>query len=172
MRREQAGAILLERVVAPGSLVLRKVGGDRAGELSAHRFLGAAHVTPEEVLDTVGRRTAMACTGRRSVAAQHTTEINFKGRDLRRKGLGPAGDGETPGFFCHAMVAIDADDEALLGVVHARIWTRAAEPVSARRSRQIEDRESFRWLEASTTGGDLLRTVAQLIVCGDREVCI
>jgi Transposase DDE domain len=169
MRREQAGAILLERVIATGSLVLRKVGGDRAGELSAHRFLGSAHVTPEEVLDTVGRRTAMACTGRRIVAAQDTTEINFKGRDLRRKGLGPAGDGETPGFFCHAMVAIDADDEALLGVVHARIWTRAAEPVSARRSRQIEDRESFRWLEASTTAGDLLCTVAQLIVVGDRE---
>src|SRR4030095_470507 len=38
MRREQAGAILLERVIATGSLVLRKVGGDRAGELSAHRF--------------------------------------------------------------------------------------------------------------------------------------
>src|SRR3981189_2182679 len=29
VRREQAGAILLERVVATGSLVLRKVGGDR-----------------------------------------------------------------------------------------------------------------------------------------------
>jgi hypothetical protein len=169
VRRERAGAILLERVVATGSLVLRKVGGDRAGELSAHRFLGSAHVTPEDIFATVGTRTAAACAGRRIVAAQDTTEINFKGRHLRREGLGPAGDGRTPGFFCHAMVAIDADDEALLGVVHAHIWTRSPEPVSARRSREIEDKESFRWVEASATAGDLLNSAAQLIVVGDRE---
>ncbi len=169
VRREQAGAILLERVAATGSLVLRKVGGDRAGELSAHRFLDSAHVTPEEILETVGRRTAAACAGRRIVAAQDTTEINFKGRHRRREGLGPAGDGETPGFFCHAMIAVDLDDEALVGVVHARIWTRSLKPVTARRSRDIEDKESFRWIEASTTAGDLLSTAAQLIVVGDRE---
>jgi hypothetical protein len=172
VRREQTGAILLKRVVATGSLVLRQVGGDRAGELSANRFLGSARVTPEEILATVGRRTAAACAGRRIVAAQDTTEINFKDRHRRREGLGPAGDGETPGFFCHALVAIDADDEALLGVVHARIWTRAAKRVAARRSRDIEDRESFRWIEASTIAGDLLGRAAQLIVVGDRELDI
>jgi hypothetical protein len=172
VRREQTGAILLERVLATGSLVLRQVGGDRAGELSANRFLGSARVTPEEILATVGRRTAAACAGRRIVAAQDTTEINFKGRHRRREGLGPAGDGETPGFFCHAMVAIDADDEALLGVVHARIWTRSSRRVAARRSRDIEDKESFRWIEASAIAGDLLSCAAQLIVVGDRELDI
>lgn len=169
VRREQAGKTLFERVVATGSLVLRQVGGDRAGELSAHRFLGSVHVTPEEILTTAGRRTAAACAGRRIVAAQDTTEINFKGRHRRREGLGPAGDGETPGFFCHAVVAIDADDEALLGVVHARVWTRSTKRVVARRSRDIEDKESFRWIEASTIAGDLLSSAAQLIVVGDRE---
>ena len=172
VRREQAGATLFERVVATGSLVLRQVGGDRAGELSAHRFLGSAHVTAEEILQTVGRRTAVACDGRRIVAAQDTTEINFKDRHRRREGLGPAGDGETPGFFCHAMVAIDADDEALLGVVHAHIWTRSAKRVTARRSRDIEDKESFRWIETSTIAGDVLSDAAQLIVVGDRELDI
>ena len=44
VRRERAGATLLERVVATGSLVLREIGGDRAGELSANRFLGSARV--------------------------------------------------------------------------------------------------------------------------------
>src|SRR6266853_1440544 len=119
MRRERAGASLFERVVATGSLVLREAGGGRAGELSANRFLGSRHVTPGEMLETAGQRTAAACGGRRIVAAQDTTEINFKDRDRRRKGLGPAGDGQSLGFFCHAMIAIDADDEALLGVVHA-----------------------------------------------------
>jgi Transposase DDE domain len=169
MRRERAGASLFERVVATGSLVLREIGGSRAGELSASRFLGSPHVAAGEILRTAGQRTAAACVGRRIVAAQDTTEINFKGRDRRRKGLGPAGDGQSPGFFCHTMIAIDADEDTLLGVVHARIWARARQRVTARRSRDIEAKESHRWVEATTIAGDLLGAASQLIVVGDRE---
>src|SRR5258708_7359925 len=169
VRRQRAGAALCERVVETGTLVLRQVGSDRRGEMSAQRFLASRGVTHQEILITAGQRTSSACAGRRIVVAQDTTEINFKDRDRARKGLGPAGDGQTPGFFCHAMVAIDAEDEALLGVVHARIWTRSPEPVTARRPREIEDKESFRWVEASATAGDLLNSAAQLIVVGARE---
>ena len=169
LRREQAGAALFERVVETGSLVLRQVGGNRAGEVSVHRFLSSQHVTPEEILSTAGARTASACAGRRIVAAQDTTEINFSGRNCPPRGLGPAGDGNTPGFFCHAMVAIDADDDTLLGVVHAEIWTRPDKQASGRRSRPIEDKESFRWIKASYAARDLLNSVAQLIIVGDRE---
>ena len=169
VRREQAGAALFERVVAAGSLVLREVGRDRAGEMSAHRFLGSAHVTPEEILDTAGKRTAAACAGRRIVAPQDTTEINFSGRDRARRGLGPAGDGKALGFFCHGMVAVDIDEEALLGVVHAHIWTRDDKPITARRSRAIEQKESIRWIEATAAAADLLSGAAQLVVVGDRE---
>jgi Transposase DDE domain len=169
VRRERTGAELFEVVVATGSLVVREIGKDRSGELSVHRFLGSRQVTAEEIIATAGRRTAMACAGRRIVAAQDTTEINFSGRDRGRKGLGPAGDGKTPGFFCHTMVAVDADAEDLLGIVHARIWTRSSKPAPARRSRAIEDKESMRWLEATREAGDLLGGAAQLIVVGDRE---
>jgi len=169
VRRQRIGAEVFERVVANGSLVVREIGRDRAGELSAHRFLESIHVRPEEIIATAGRRTAMACAARRIVAVQDTTEINFSGRDRDRKGLGPAGDGKSLGFFCHAMVAIDADEEDLLGIMHARVWTRSTKPTTAHRSRAIEDRESMRWLEATATGGDLLPNAAQLIVVGDRE---
>lgn len=169
VRRAAAGAEIFGRVVATGSLVLREIGGDRAGELSAGRFLNSARVTPEEILTTAASRTARACVRRRIVAAQDTTEINFSGRDRARNDLGPAGDGKALGFFCHGMVAIDADDEALLGVVHAKIWTRSGKKLSARRSRTIEDKESMRWIEATAAAGDLLRGAAQLIIVGDRE---
>jgi Transposase DDE domain len=169
VRRAAVGAMMFERVVSTGSLTLRKIGGDRAGEISVHRFLGSPHVTPEEIVKTAGRRTAAAGMGRRIVAAQDTTEINFSGRDRGRRGLGPAGDGKTPGFFCHAMVAVDADDEALLGVVHAHIWTRSGKRAEERRSRAIEEKESIRWIEASAAAGDLLGGAAQLIIVGDRE---
>src|SRR5260370_28091986 len=124
-RRQRAGAALCERVVETGSLVLRHVGSDRRGEVSAQRFLASRGVTHQAILVTAGQRTASACAGRRIVAAQDTTEINFKDRDPARKGLGPAGAGQTPGFFCHAMAAIGAEDEALLGVGQPRFWTRS-----------------------------------------------
>src|ERR1700682_1495024 len=156
VRRQRVGATLFERVVETGSLVLRQVGSDRRGEMSAQRFLASGDVPHQEILATAGQRTASACAGRRIVAAQDTTEINFKDRDRARKGLGPAGDGRTPGFFCHAMVAIDAEDEALLGVVHARIWTRSSEPVAARREPRIGEKESMRWIEGAGNAGGRL----------------
>ena len=42
VRRAERGAWLFERIVATGSLVLRTVGGNRAGEIAAHRFLDSA----------------------------------------------------------------------------------------------------------------------------------
>src|SRR5215467_5597639 len=60
----------------------------RAGEMAAHRFLDSPYVTPQEILNTAAGRTAAACCGRRIVAAQDTTEINFSGRSRGRKGLG------------------------------------------------------------------------------------
>ena len=167
--RQRAGAAIFKSVLETGSVVPRRVGRTRSGEMSMHNFLSRPEVTPEEILVTAARRSAKACAGRRIVAAQDTTEINFKGRDRVRKGLGPAGDGKTPGFFFHAMVAIDADDETLLGVVHAHTWTRSPEKATKRRQRSIENKESMRWLKGTAAAGDALKGAAQLIVLGDRE---
>ena len=167
--RQRAGATVFRGVMESGSLVPRQVGGTRSGEKSIHNFLSRPEVTPQEIIATAAQRTAKACAGRRIVAAQDTTEINFKNRDRARKGLGPAGDGKTPGFFCHGMVAIDADDETLLGVVHAHIWTRPPEKAEKRRQRPIEDKESMRWLEGTAAAANVLTDAAQLIVLGDRE---
>jgi hypothetical protein len=167
--REAAGARVLERVVTIGSVVVRELGADRAGEMSVHRFLGSPHVTPGEIIATTGERTGRACAGRRIVVPQDTTEINFSGRDRGRRGLGPGGDGKALGFFCHAAVAVDLEDETVLGVVDARIWTRRKEPAKQRRLRRLEDKESVRWIETTAAAGDVLAAAAQVIVIGDRE---
>jgi hypothetical protein len=140
----------------------------RGGEVSAHRVLSSDRVTPDETLGCLSRRTAQAVTGRRIVAAQDTTEVNFPGR--RSCGLGPAGrQGLTPGFFIHATVAVDADADTVLGLVDAAIWTRSGQAVPARRHRGVSDKESGRWLTAAATAADRLRSAAEVIVVGDRE---
>src|ERR1700760_20301 len=136
-RRAAVGTELLERVTATGSLVIRKLGETRAGELAMHRFLAAPSVTCGGMLETLAGRTMAAASGRRIVVAQDTTEINFAGREANRRGLGPAGDGVSAGFFVHPLVAIDSETEAVLGLLEAHIWTRddAIEAVPRRQAR-------------------------------------
>ena len=83
-RRAERGAWMLDRIVSTGSVVIRRIGEDRAGEMAAHRFLSASDVTAAEITETVAARTGERCRGRRIVAAQDTTEINFSGRDRAR----------------------------------------------------------------------------------------
>jgi Transposase DDE domain len=169
-RRAAVGTELIERVIATGSLVIRKLGETRAGELAIHRFLSAPSVTCKEMLGTLAGRTLTSTAGRRIVVAQDTTEINFAGREANRRGLGPAGDGVSAGFFIHPLVAIDSETEAVLGLLDAHIWTRDdAIEATPRRKRAIEDKESMRWLRGIERSAELLADAASVVVVGDRE---
>ena len=169
-RRAAVGTELIERVTATGSLVIRKLGETRAGELAIHRFLSAPSVTCKEMLGTLAGRTVTATAGRRIVVAQDTTEINCAGREANRRGLGPAGDGVSAGFFIHPLVAIDSETEAVLGLLDSHIWTRDdAIETAPRRKRAIEDKESIRWLRGAERAAELLTDAASVVVVGDRE---
>jgi hypothetical protein len=73
-RLARRGSIVFNRIVATGSLVQRRVGKSRAGELGMARFLESPAVTKEEIVETIAERTARGCLGRRVVVAQDTTE--------------------------------------------------------------------------------------------------
>jgi hypothetical protein len=161
---------LVQDMANAGTVVAEKFARTRAELMGAHRFLGSSGVTPEGNFGEAVRRTARACKGRRVVVAQDTTEVNFAGRDRGRRGLGPAGNGESLGFFAHALVAIDAEDEAVLGVVGAEIWTRSPTKIAAnRQKRHIEDKESKRWIAAAETAATVLAEAGGIIMVGDRE---
>ncbi len=162
-RRREA---IVDRVVATGSLVQRKVGGGRNGEIAMLNFLASPKVTAEHILAPSVQLTGEAARGRRIVAAQDTTEVNFWGRDKRRKGLGPGGDGKTPGFFTHAVIAIDAGDEAVIGPVSAQIWTRETAQAIEYTKRPFEDKESARWLKGAQSAAEVLDGAEQIVVVG------
>ena len=104
---------LLERIAATGTLVMRKLGGGRAGEL---RSTGCCRSRRSLAGGARCRRGAHAdpVRGRRSIVAQDTTEISFAGHpigggDLRRPATGDRR------YFIHPQIAVDADDEAVVG---------------------------------------------------------
>ena len=169
-RRDKRAAWMLDRIVSSGSLVLREIGSTRSGEVGAHRLLSSDDVDPDALLVPHVARTVEACRGRRIVAAQDTTEINFDRSRQPVTGLGPTGNTDIRGFFIHPVVAVDADDEALLGVVGARIWSREEEPTPDHRGIPFEQKESRRWLDAAeTAAGQLASVASQVVVVADRE---
>jgi hypothetical protein len=159
---------LIDRVAATGSLVLRKLGASRAGEKAVHRFLSSPYVCVDAIVETMAVRTATQCAGCHILVVQDTTEINFAGRDKKRRGFGPAGDGKTPGFFVHPVIAIDVETEAVVGLVDAAIWTRRKGGVSARRSRPLEEKESARWLCGCEAAASVLSD-SRVTMVADRE---
>jgi hypothetical protein len=169
VRVDERGSWMFEQIVATGSLVLRRIGGDRAGEIAAGRFLASPGVTAEAIIGTHAERTRRAAEGRRVVAVQDTTEINFSGRDRGRTGLGRAADGTSLGFFLHALIAVDADADTLLGVVDAAIWTRGRAAPPPRQRQPVESKETMRWIDAMHAAHARLAGAAQIVVVADRE---
>ena len=122
--------------------------------------------------DACGERGA-ACGGGAEPApakAGDTTEINFSGRGKGRRGLGPAGDGKSPGFFIHPNVVVDADEEVVLGLAGAKIWTREEAKAGDRSKRAIEAKESARWARGTQAAAEVLVGHAiQVVGVSDRE---
>ena len=54
IRTARRGAWLFERIVATGSLVLRRLGETRAGEMALQRHLASPNVTPHIILAATG----------------------------------------------------------------------------------------------------------------------
>lgn len=171
-RLARRGEEVLDAIVAKTSLVLRQIGGGRAGEVATGRFLDNDDVTPRSIVETAAERTLAAASGRRVLAIQDTTEINFSGRAARRTGLGPGGDGVSPGFFCHPLLLVDIEHEAVLGLAWAEIWTRPDTPASDRKRRPIDTKESGRWLDATRACAAIADVAAQVVSVSDREADI
>jgi hypothetical protein len=170
IRREERAVWLLDRIVGSGSLKPREFGQTRAGEMAAHRLLSSDDFDPTALLVPHVARTAAACRGRRVVAAQDTSEINFDRSRRPAVGLGPTGNRDIRGFFIHPLVAVDADAETLLGVAGARIWTRGEAPTPDHAGIPFDEKESRRWLEAAELAASRLASAAaQVIVVADRE---
>lgn len=155
-------------MVARQTVCLRRIGGDRAGEEAAGRFLDNGRVTVSAIVEGWGRGTGAAAAGRHVLAIQDTTEVAFAAREGRR-GLGPVGKGRTRGVLAHAMIAVDAGDGACLGLVGGWVWNRPGVAATHHNDRPLSERESRRWLETAERAREVLAPAAMVTVVSDRE---
>lgn len=126
-------------------------------------------MTLERLIASWPQQTVAAVAGRHVLAIQDTSEIKFNTTAQRRRGLGEIAKGQAHGALLHAMVAVDADDGACLGLVGGTIWTRAGRVTVAHGERSLGDRESRRWLDTAHAARTVLDQAVSITVVADRE---
>lgn len=150
------GAFLHARLVAAGGrgIRVRRLGGDRAGEIRLTRFLRNPAVTVAEMVAAAGRGTAARCAGRHVLAFQDTTVVRSEGGG---------------GLYLHAVVAVDAQDDAVLGLMHAGLLAREKGRRGQRGRLPVAAKESRRWLEGAQEAAAVGAAATRLTVIADRE---
>ena len=136
---------------------VRRLGGDRAGEIRLTRFLRNPSVTVSEMARTAGQATAARCAGRHVLAIQDTTVVRSEGGG---------------GLYLHAVVALDADDDAILGLIGGQFLNRSAGRKAVRRSVPIEHKESYRWVQGADLAASVCASARRVTVVADREADI
>jgi Transposase DDE domain len=164
------GAALLAAMVHAGTACVRRMAaGKRRREVQFNRLLGNPKVTVERLISGWGETTGAAVAGRHVLAIQDTSEINFRTTRGRTRGLGEIGKGVGRGVLLHAMVAVDADSQACLGLVSGAVWTRSGRVSVPHHKRPLEHRESRRWIDTAATGKRVLARATTVTVVADRE---
>jgi len=73
------------------------------------------------------------------------------------------------GEYLHAVLALDAEDGAILGLIDGCFLERRGGRRAARRATPIEEKESFRWLEGAEQAASVCAGAASVTVIADRE---
>ena len=107
------------------------------------------------MIATAAARTAERARGRHVLAIQDSTTL----RD----------DGGQNSLLLHAMIAVDAEDGALLGPVEATFLRREGGRKERRKQTPFEQKESHRWLAAAEAAQAVLLDAATVTVVTDRE---
>lgn len=165
------GACLLASLVGrPGPIIRRVAGGERARQMQFTRFLHNPAVTVGEMAASAAARTSELVLGRDVLAIQDSSELVFGGKKARERGFGPIGrGGGTGGLLLHGMLAVDAANGALLGLVDVQVYNRSGGKSAHRRERATPDKESQRWIDGMFAAGAVLAKAERITVVGDRE---
>ena len=154
------------------TVCLRRLGGDRKGELQAGRFFASPKVTAAKLVAGWSDLTGAACAGRHVLAIQDRSEVKFPTTAQRRPGLGPVGKGNAFGVLVHAMIAVDAASGSCLGLVGGDVWSRYGVNPIPHRQRPLAERESVHWLDTAEQAKQVLKPAEMVTVVADREADI
>lgn len=134
-------------------------------------------MTEQALIEELCSRSSKNCHQRHVLCIQDTTEMNFYSQRDRIQddtGLGRL-DGNKPslGFKMHSTLMLDANSNDILGFADVKFWHRPLDmPTRNERkykSLPIEDKESYKWIEAANKSKAILKEASLITFIEDRE---
>lgn len=152
------GVYLCERLVGYGGkgVSVRQLGGNRAGEMRVARFLHNPKVTVGEMASAALARTCAQVAGRHVLAIQDTSALRVDDKGI--------------GLSFHPVIAVDASERTVLGLIDNFFLTRKGGERATRKERGFEQKDSRRWLRGAESASALADAGAACVtVVEDRE---
>jgi Transposase DDE domain len=179
-KRAEIGAILLNAVESKRTLCLHRLADDRNQAIRFGDFLANPAVSSHEMVVTAGRQTNERATGRHILAVMDTTDVLFPTQTAKKRGFGMGSDGVHSGLFLHPVLAVDAANGGILGLIDCIVMNRTEGRVSKPRTattkrlkthktRTADNKESYRWFEATERTGACLTNAETITAVCDRE---
>jgi hypothetical protein len=147
-----------------------------AEQKGAYRFLANDKAEEKILIETVKERSGYLCCGRDVLVIQDTTEINLDNHRNRLKhgtGIGLTGNNKALGFFMHGSIVLDTADETMLGFSDVQLWHRDEQKQTKEERRYkslpIEDKESYKWIQACIDSKKQLKEARSITFIEDRE---
>jgi hypothetical protein len=163
------GGALLASVQSKRTLCVHRLARDRNQAIQFGRFLANPAVTTHEMLVTIGRLTDQRAAGRDVLAIMDTTDLRFPMHEASKRGFGRDANDECPGLFLHPVLAVDAENAGVIGLVDCVVLNRTEGKVTDHKKRTADDKESRRWLHGAEMAGDCLAEAKTITMVGDRE---
>lgn len=162
--------MLLETVSGQPSLSIPAACKGLNETIAAYRFFANQKVTPEKIL-APHRDATLARIAEHPVVLllQDTTELDYSGKQ-QTQGLGHLSYERRIGLLKHLTLAV-TPQRLCLGVTQAKIWGRSPK-AAQHKSRPIEDKESYRWIEGYRHACEIASQscqTSQIISIADRE---
>ena len=147
--------------------------GDGSAVKAAYRFFDNERVSAEKVLDPHFQQTVERMRGHKRVfAIQDTTYLDYT-HHRATQGLGPIGNGShnCQGLVKHTTFVVSASGLPL-GCLTDQVWVRDASEKKAYKTKPIEAKESYKWIQALSQTQTRTPEAVEVITICDREADI
>lgn len=174
---------LQEAVAKHQKVSIAGVAQDWAEQMAFYRLLSNARVGVEALAEGLCaqmprevREAEPATEPPHLLVIQDTTQLNLQrhaGRIAPEKAPGVIGDGQSLGLFLHPSLLVEANRGLARGFSDVALWSRDPEQPNKQarnyRAQPLEEKESFRWIQAHQRSRAVCGPAARLTLVADRE---
>jgi len=160
---------------------IHRICRDASEEKSIYRLLNNPKVTEDQIIDETSNECKVQAKGKRVLVLNDTTIIKLSNKLNRLQDLeglypiGSTGINDLYGFHVNPSIVLDEQSQFILGLSNTKIVERDGRPRKkqgdprARFKENIEDKESYKWLESCKESKRVLDGAEHVTFVMDRE---